>query len=397
MDPAALVKLITEQEITTLHFVPSMLQLFLKEEDVGKCANLKRVICSGEALPYELQERFFERLNVELHNLYGPTEAAVDVTYWECQPGSDQRIVPIGKPVANTQMYVLDQLLQPVPIGVTGELHIGGVQVARGYLKRPELNKEKFIPDSFRVGSGARLYKTGDLARYLPDGVIEYLGRNDFQVKIRGLRIELGEIEAILDQYPDVSETVITAQNSMSGSKPIVAYFVARENLKVSIPDLRIFLTKKLPDYMVPSFFMQMEEFPLLPNGKVNRRALPEPTSDRPDLASSYVAPRSTTERMITRIWQAVLGIEKVGINDNFFDLGGHSLLLVSVSRQLRKQFDTDLKLFNLIEYPTIRLLAQYLNLSSDQNTPLIDIDDRVRKKKEKIAGSKRSRYGGRG
>jgi amino acid adenylation domain-containing protein len=197
-DSDYLVKLIIEQEITTLHFVPSMLQIFLEEEGVENCRCLRRVICSGEALPYDLQERFFERLDVvELHNLYGPTEAAVDVTYWPCERKSDLHLVPIGFPVANTQMHVLDAQLQPVPIGVSGELHIGGVQVARGYLNRPNLTDEKFISDPFSSELDARLYKTGDLARYLPNGAIEYIGRTDFQVKIRGLRIELGEIETL--------------------------------------------------------------------------------------------------------------------------------------------------------------------------------------------------------
>ena len=196
-DNAYLIDMIRNHGITTLHFVPSMLQMFLEEPEVKSCISIRRVICSGEALSYELQKRFFERLNTELHNLYGPTEAAVDVTYYECQRESNLRTVPIGRPVANTRIYILDPSMQPVPVGVGGELHIGGVQVARGYLNRPELTAEKFIPDPFSEDPEARLYKTGDLARYLPDGNIEYLGRMDYQVKIRGLRIELGEIESV--------------------------------------------------------------------------------------------------------------------------------------------------------------------------------------------------------
>ncbi len=225
-DSAYLVKVISEQQVTTLHFVPSMLQVFLEEPNVASCANLKRVFCSGEALPYSLKERFLDRLNADLHNLYGPTEAAVDVTYWECERGSDKEVVPIGRPIANTQIYLLDEYLQPVPLGVPGELHIGGVGLARGYLKRAELTAEKFIPDPFSPNLDARLYKTGDLARYLPDGNIEFLGRIDFQVKIRGFRIELGEIESSLEYNPLVQTAVVTARDYAAGDKRLVSYII---------------------------------------------------------------------------------------------------------------------------------------------------------------------------
>ncbi|MGK7942437.1 MAG: amino acid adenylation domain-containing protein [Crocosphaera sp.] len=225
-DSRYLVNLIAEQKITTLHFVPSMLQVFLQEPDLDRCSNLKRVVCSGEALPVDLQQRFFNRLECELHNLYGPTEAAIDVTYWECQSTEEQRTVPIGRPVANTQLYILDKAMQPVPIGVKGELHIGGIQLAKGYLNRPELTAEKFIPNPFSKNSTAKLYKTGDLARYLSDGNIEYLGRIDHQVKIRGFRIELGEIEAVLAKQPSVRETVVVPKTGQSGDQRLIAYIV---------------------------------------------------------------------------------------------------------------------------------------------------------------------------
>jgi amino acid adenylation domain-containing protein len=227
-DPAYLVDLIVAQQITTMHFVPSMLRIFLESEGVENCTSLRRVICSGEALPFEMTERFFERLgNCELHNLYGPTEASVDVSYWECRPDSGRSIVPIGRPIWNTQLYVLDKYLQPVPVGIAGELHIGGIGLARGYWKRPELTAEKFIPDPFSSRPQARLYKTGDLTRFLPDGNIEYLGRIDHQVKIRGFRIELGEIEATLDSHPGVRQTVVMAREDEPGDKRLVAYVVA--------------------------------------------------------------------------------------------------------------------------------------------------------------------------
>jgi amino acid adenylation domain-containing protein len=225
-DSTYLVNLILEQQITTLHFVPSMLQAFIEEQNLKNCSSLKRVICSGEALPLELQERFFTRLECELHNLYGPTEAAIDVTSWQCQPHSNLRTVPIGRAIANTQIYILDSHLQPVPIGVPGELHISGVGLARGYLNRPDLTNEKFIPNPFEKSGESRLYKTGDLARYLPDGNIEYLERIDNQVKIRGFRIELGEIEAVLSQHPLIQESVVVARADNTGDKRLVAYLV---------------------------------------------------------------------------------------------------------------------------------------------------------------------------
>ena len=229
-DPNYLVDLIIREKITTMHFVPSMLRIFLESSRLEELSSLRRVICSGEALPFELERRFFERLKAELHNLYGPTEASVDVTYWQCRPDSERTIVPIGRPIWNTQIYILDKYLEPVPIGIPGELHIGGVGLARGYLNRAELTAEKFIPDPFRRENGARLYKTGDLARFLPDGTIEYLGRLDHQVKIRGFRIELGEIEATLDQHPAVRQSVVTAHENQSGDKRLVAYVVADPN-----------------------------------------------------------------------------------------------------------------------------------------------------------------------
>jgi amino acid adenylation domain-containing protein len=225
-DPNYLIELIRQQGITTMHFVPSMLRIFLEAEGVESCTSLRRIICSGEALPFELQQRFFERLKAELHNLYGPTEAAVDVSFWQCLPNPASTVVKIGKPVWNTQLYVLDSHLQPVPIGVPGELHIGGVQLARGYLKRPELTAEKFIPDPFSSEAGARLYKTGDLARFMPEGNIEYLGRIDHQVKLRGFRIELGEIETTLDGHPGVMQSVVMAREDIPGDKRLVAYVV---------------------------------------------------------------------------------------------------------------------------------------------------------------------------
>jgi len=359
-DSAYLVRLIRESGITTLHFVPSMLRVFLEEEGLDACRSLKRVICSGEALPHELQERFFARLpGVELHNLYGPTEAAVDVTYWACRPGDARLTVPIGRPVANTQMYVLDAWMRPVPVGVSGELYIGGVQVGRGYVGRDDLTAERFVPDPFNSAPGARLYKTGDLARHLADGAIEYLGRADYQVKIRGQRIELGEIEAVLDKHAGVGQIVVAAREDTSGDPRLVAYVVARQAAP-STAELKEHLLRTLPQYMVPGAFVLLEALPLTSSGKVDRKALPAP--ERPDAQAAYVAPRTPTEEMVARIWAEVLGLERVGIEDNFFELGGHSLTAARVMLQLRAASGTDVPLRALFERPTVSRLSEAID-----------------------------------
>jgi amino acid adenylation domain-containing protein len=365
-DSAYLVDLIRERGITTLHFVPSMLRVFLEEEGLEGCGSLKRVICSGEALPHELQERFFARLPaVELHNLYGPTEAAVDVTYWACRRGDERLTVPIGRPVANTQMYVLDAHMQPVPAGVAGELYIGGVQVGRGYVGRPELTAERFVPDPFSKAPGARLYKTGDLARHLADGAIEYLGRLDYQVKIRGQRIELGEIEAVLDQHPAVGQSVVMAREDTAGDQRLVAYVVPRETAPTSA-QLKEHLLRTLPPYMVPAAYVFLQALPLTSSGKVDRKALPAPERSALQQAA-YVAPRTATEKVLAGIWAEVLKLERVGMEDNFFELGGHSLLATQVMSRIRYAFDVDLPLITLFESPSVRgMSTSILNESSD-------------------------------
>jgi len=360
-DSTYLISLIAEQQITTLHFVPSMLQAFLSDQGLERCKSLKRVVCSGEALPFELQERFFTHFDVNttgLHNLYGPTEASIDVTYWQCQPGSKDWVVPIGYPIANTQIYILDRSMQPVPIGVTAELYIGGTGVARGYFNRPELTAEKFIPDPFSREPGARLFKTGDLARYRPDGAIEFLGRIDHQVKIRGFRIELGEIEVVLAQHPAIKEVVVVAREDVPGNKRLVAYLVlSREETDLPVEELRNFLKEQLPHYMIPAAFVFLEALPLMPNGKVNRKALPAPDMTRPQLEAAFVAPRNQVEEALARIWTQVLGIDKVGIHDNFFDLGGASiqgLQIITQANEAGLQLTPEL----LFEHQTIAELA---------------------------------------
>ena len=391
-DSAYLVRTIVEQGITTMHFVPSMLQVFVEEGGVEGCSSLKRVICSGEALPFNLQERFFARLGAELHNLYGPTEAAVDVTFWPCEREGKRRTVPIGRPIANTQIYLLDAHLEPVPVGVSGELHIGGVGLARGYHNRHDLTAEKFIPDPFIAEPGARLYKTGDLARYLPDGNIEFQRRIDHQVKVRGFRIELGEIEATLGQHPAVRETVVLAREDEPGDlssplragKRLAAYVVPSDGQEPAVGELRHFLQERLPEYMVPSAFVTLEALPLTPNGKVDRRALPAPDGTRPELETAYVSPRSEAERTIAAIWEEVLRVEQVGVNDNFFDLGGHSLLVVQVHSRLMGTFKREFPMTDMFRHTTVAGLAQYLSQVQEQA-------DTVQKTKERAAARRAS------
>jgi amino acid adenylation domain-containing protein len=356
-DNEYLADLIAAEHITTLHFVPSMLQVFLEEPELKeRCATLRRVICSGEALPYELQKRFFKRLDAELHNLYGPTEAAVDVTFWQCERESGLRVVPIGRPIWNTQIHLLDERLRPIAEGEAGELHIGGICLARGYLNRASLTAERFIPHPFSVEPGARLYKTGDLARCLPDGAIEYVGRIDHQVKICGVRIELGEIEAAMVEHPSVREAVVLAREDAPGDKRLVAYLVTDDTAAPN-SDLRAFLQEQLPHYMVPSAFVWMDRLPLTLNGKVDRRQLPAPAS-LPGDERLLAEPRTPLEELIAGAWCEVLGLKAVGVDDNFFELGGHSLLASMLISRLRRSLQAELSVPDIFDSPTVAKLA---------------------------------------
>ncbi len=356
-DSDYLVNLIVEESITAIHFVPSMLQVFLLNGGVERCTSLKRVLCSGEALPYELQERFHSRLDAELFNLYGPTEAAIEVTFWACQRKGELTTVPIGHPLVNTQIHILDPELRPVPVGEAGELHIGGIQVARGYLNRPDLTAERFIPDPFSADPAARLYKTGDMASRLPDGTILYLGRMDYQVKIRGNRVELGEIESTLVRHPGVREAVVVAYEIGPGDKRLAAYVVAEHGIAFSQGQVRDFLAAKLPEYMLPATFILLDSFPLTPSGKVDRQALPPPSRERPALSESFVAPRNQTEEILAGIWEKVIGLERVGIHDNFVELGGDSILSIQITARAR-QAGVHLTPGQLLQVQTIAGLA---------------------------------------
>ncbi|MBD2559795.1 MULTISPECIES: non-ribosomal peptide synthetase [Nostoc] len=370
-DSAYLVKLIAEQKITTIHFVPSMLAIFLEEQRLETCNCLKRVICSGEALSFNLQQRFFAHLGAELHNLYGPTEAAIDVTAWTCDRASTRQEVLIGSPIANMQMYVLDNQQCLVPVGIPGELYIGGIGLARGYYNRPELTAEKFIPHPFSQEPGKRLYKTGDIGRYRPDGTIEYLGRIDNQVKIRGFRIELGEIESVLSQHANVQEALVIARQDTPNTQSLVAYFVPSHKQTLTISELRQFLKRQLPEYMVPSAFVMLETLPLTLNGKVDRRALPVPESYR-ELEIGFVAPRTPIEEILALIWADVLRVEEVGIHDNFFELGGHSLLATQLVSRVRTTFGLEVPLRSLFEAATVADFAQYIQQRQQEKSELL-------------------------
>jgi aspartate racemase len=319
-----------------------------------------RILCGGEALPRELADSLLER-GASLWNLYGPTETTIWSTVHKIRAGNGP--LSVGRPIANTQVYILDDDLQPLPVGVPGQLYIGGDGLARGYHNRPELTREKFIPEPFK-GPGVRIYSTGDMARYLPDGNIELLGRIDHQVKIRGFRIELGEIEATLSQHPDVRQTVVIVREDTPSEKRLVAYVVPRPGRSPTVGDLRTFLGAKLPEYMVPSVFVMLEALPLTPNGKVNRRALPAPDTKRPELEKAFVTPRDTLELQLVKIWEEILGVQAIGVRDNFFELGGHSLLSVRLLARIKEELGAELPLATLFQAPTVEQLADVLRES---------------------------------
>ncbi|MDF5712387.1 MAG: amino acid adenylation domain-containing protein [Rhizonema sp. NSF051] len=354
LDGAQLLTKLTDSNATVMQATPATWQLLLATGWGGH--HQLKILCGGETLPRHLATQLLSRCD-SLWNMYGPTET----TIWSaaCLVETDNTIVPIGHVIANTQFYILDQYGQLVPVGVPGELHIGGDGLARGYLNRPELTAEKFIPNLFSEQSATRLYKTGDLARYLPNGEIEYIGRIDNQIKIRGFRIELGEIEAAISQHPKVRETVVVVRSDSSNSPQIVAYVVFQKEQTLTITQLRDYLESKLPNYMVPAAFVILEALPLTLNGKINRKALPAPDATQLLSESNFTAPSTPIEQMLAGIWAEVLSLEKVGIHNNFFELGGHSLLATRVISQVRQIFQQELPLSCLFEQPTIAGLAR--------------------------------------
>ncbi len=338
----------------------------LSNTEVSLPNSLQLVIVGGEKVLPEAVKSWQEYVarsgqsdRLTLINSYGPTETTVSATFYRIPANPDSIVgeVPIGRPFAHLQAYILDRYCQPVPIGVPGELHLGGDSLARGYLNRPDLTTEKFIPNFLSQDPAARLYKTGDLVRYLPDGNIEYIGRIDKQVKIRGFRIELGEIETVIAQHPDIQETAVIAREDTSGNKQLVAYFVAQQP-DFSSSKLRSFLKKRLPSYMVPAAHVKLACLPITPGGKIDRRALPAPDFNRSDIDKTFVAPRNYKEKKLAEIWQEVLKVSPIGVKDNFFDLGGHSLLAVSLLTQIEKTFEKNIPLATFLTIPTIEELA---------------------------------------
>ncbi|QCW27252.1 amino acid adenylation domain-containing protein [Lysobacter enzymogenes] len=360
-DPAYLADVINQHGVTTLHFVPSMLEAFLHDPAAATCTSLRRIVCSGEALSGALRERLRQALDRPLHNLYGPTEAAIDVTAWTCRDETAGSAVPIGAPIWNTQTYVLDAALRPVPQGVPGELYLAGTGLARGYLHRPGLTAERFIANPFAPGQ--RMYRTGDLARWRADGQLDYLGRTDHQVKIRGLRIELGEIEAAL-ALAGFAQNVVVAREDGNGLAQLVAYVVAPE---LDVAPLRARLGQRLPDYMLPAAFVALDALPLNANGKLDRKALPAPAQS----ARALNPPRNAREELLCQLFAQLLGRDRVGIDENFFELGGHSLLAIRLTGMLRSRLQVELPIRHLFEAPTVAQLALRLEPEQTPRPPL--------------------------
>jgi len=379
VDIEYLVGLIKERGITFIDLTPSLLRGLLENPEMEACTSLRWVLSGGESLSFELQEMFFQKMSAELFNTYGPTETTVQSSYWRCHrgQGGGGGGVPLGGPLSNTQLYALDQGAEAVPVGVAGELCIAGAGLARGYLNRPDLTAERFVPNPFVAsregsgrGGGQRLYRTGDKVRWRSDGNLEYLGRLDQQVKLRGFRIELGEIEAALQEQAGVRQAVVIAREDQPGDKRLVAYVVAEPGSEkndqggrtagLRISALREHLRGKLPEYMMPSAYVQLEELPLNHNGKIDRKSLPPPDTDTPE--QEYVGPRHATEETLCRLWQEVLRRERVGIHDNFFRIGGHSLLAAQVATRMRESFQVDLPLRRMFEVPTIAQLAEVID-----------------------------------
>jgi amino acid adenylation domain-containing protein len=356
-DGNELLRWLEESSATAMQATPSTWRLLV---DAGWQGSREfKILCGGEVLSRDLAKELLARSTV--WNLYGPTETTIWSTLNEVEPG--ERPVFIGRPIANTQIYILDSHLQPVPIGVHGEIYVGGDGLALGYLNCPELNTEKFIPNPFSEQAESRLYRTGDMARYRPDGNIEFLGRIDNQVKIRGHRVEPGEVESVLNQHPTVKESVVVARKrDSSGENELIGYVVSTQESPASVSELRRFLRERLPDYMIPSWFVVLDALPLTPNSKIDRNALPPPDGERPQLDQKFVEPRSEIEELVAQIWREVLKLDKIGIHDNFFELGGHSLLATRVAARLRNTFAVDLALRKLFELSTVAALAEYID-----------------------------------
>jgi AMP-binding enzyme/AMP-binding enzyme C-terminal domain/Phosphopantetheine attachment site len=375
---------------TLMQCTPSMMRMLAADADsLSALGSLRMLMLGGEALPPSLVSQVREGLPATIVNMYGPTET----TIWSSTHRVEQtdHTVSIGQPIANTQIYVLDRYLQPIPVGLPGELHIAGTGLALGYYNHPDLTAQRFIPNPFSHQPGARLYRTGDLARYLKGGSIEFLGRIDQQVKVRGFRIELEEIEAVLNQHEGVAEAVVTVREDAPGDKRLVAYLVPTSWQPQNGEQLEAFLGQKLPDYMIPSSFVMLDKLPLTSNGKVDRKSLPAVEGARKQLKSEYTQPKGELEQLIAGVWGRALNLNKVGREDNFFDLGGHSLLLAQVHGQLSQALNRSLPLIKMLEHPTVRSLARFLSQEQGDSLSIQRSHDRAGKLREGLERQRRN------
>ncbi|HEX8189018.1 MAG TPA: amino acid adenylation domain-containing protein, partial [Pyrinomonadaceae bacterium] len=361
-DSAYLARLIADERITVAHFHPAMLGAVLREPDAARWTSLRQVFCGGETLPPETARLFFDTARAGLCHQYGPTETTIDVAAWDCSPYDERAAIPIGRPISNTRLYVLDEAMRPAPVGLPGELYVGGLALARAYLGRPALTAERFVPDPFSAEPGARLYRTGDLARWLPDGAVQFLGRADSQIKIRGYRVEPGEVEAALLGLEGVKQAAVVARRKggeASGDVQLHAYLVARDGFEFDARELRARLGRVLPEYMVPAALSVLPELPLTAGGKIDRRRLPAAEAWASSDASDKAPPRGPVEEALAAVWAEVLGVAQVGARANFFELGGHSLLATRVMARVRDTFGVEVALRALFERPTVEGLSR--------------------------------------
>ncbi len=404
-------QVIQQHRITTLWLTAGLFQLMV-DRNIDALKSLHQLLAGGDILSVPHVQKFLDSVeNCQLINGYGPTEnTTFTCCYSITAPLQLDASIPIGYPIANTQVYLLDEHLDPVADGEVGEIYIGGDGLARGYLDRPELTAQKFVnlspsPSPTRRGEqeaegdkkkgwkgeleiGERLYKTGDLARYLPDGKIEFLGRIDNQVKVRGFRIELGEIERVLAQHPQVRENIVLARQIATQEKQLVAYIVAHDRNSLPSEQLREFIQQRLPDYLMPSAFVFLEVLPLTPNGKIDRQALPAPSRERPQLEQAYIAPQNDLERILAKIWCDLLGLERVGINDNYFDLGGTSISILQVAIEIHQQLGTEIPVVKLFQHSTIAGLAEYLQPQPGRQQSLDKLQSRAQQ--QRVAQARR-------
>lgn len=384
-DASYLCKTIVESGINIMHFVPSMLNIFLMDDDVKKCTSLKKVFCSGEALNFASVDKFKKLLpDTEIHNLYGPTEAAIDVTYWDCAEPYERSVIPIGKPIDNVWMYVLDEDLNPVPKGVLGELYIGGKGLARGYYNNELLTNEKFIPNPFIKEGEERIYQTGDIGRLNSTGIIEYYKRKDFQVKLRGQRIELGEIEATLEENEDVEQAAAMVFTDNNGLQNLMAFIVLDGVDTIDEEHLKKYLETTLPKYMIPSFFTVIEHMPLTPNGKVDRKKLQSMIINHVTTRNDVVSPRNEEEKQIFDICKELLGHDQISVTDDLMQIGAYSLLIAKLVYQIREQFQMDISFKYVYENPSIEKIAEYvrrsINVSADMEVDIASDVDAITK-----------------